>query len=136
MYKAPLQRKVTFRLTQRQVTSLAKRYRKWRESLPTCKRYLQQESSHVLFTPSFSKAICFFSILTLIFSFLGFLFYFSANKLNSMVIDYGELCKSQGRQCEITFTPDSDFSRPHLYYELDKFYSNYRNVAKTHALYS
>lgn len=70
------------------------------------------------------------------FSFLGLLFYFSANKLNNMVLDYGELCESQGRLCEITFTPETDFIKPHLYYELDEFYSNYRNLVTTGPLFS
>ena len=87
-------------------------------------------------TPTFSRAQIFLSILTLTFSFLGFLFYFSANELKQQVIDYGTLCETQGgRECTIEFQPEYDLDNPHLYYELDSFYSNYRSVVTTLPLY-
>lgn len=85
----------------------------------------------MLFTPTFSKAQIFFSMLTLTFSFVGFLFFFSADKLNSLVIEYGEQCQPKERNCIIEFTPQTDLVRPKLYYELDKFYSNYRSLVSS-----
>ena len=72
----------------------------------------------MLFTPTFSRAQIFLSMLTLTFSFVGFLFFFSADKLNFLVVDYGELCWLK-RDCTIEFTPQTDLVEPKLYYELD-----------------
>ena len=52
------------------------------------------------------------------------------------MINYGVDCESQGRNCEITFTPSQDLENAHIYYELDSFYSNYRSVVTTLPLYS
>ena len=54
------------------------------------------------------KAQVFYSILTVSFAFLGFLFYFPSTTLNQKIIDYGELCKTQGRDCIIEFELDED----------------------------
>ena len=63
------------------------------------------------------------------------MFYFSADILKQKVIDYGEACYDQGRDCTVEFTLDEDLAKPHIYYELDKFYSNYRAVVTTAPLF-
>ena len=73
----------------------------------------------MLFTPTFSRAQIFLSMLTLTFSFVGFLFFFSAYKLNSLIVDYGELCQLRDLNCTIEFTPQTDLVEPKVYYELD-----------------
>lgn len=95
-----LKRKVTMRLTRRQTSLLNDKYSRWRNSLSWKERVKQQESSHKILTPTFSRAQIFLSILTLTFSFLGFLFYFSAAQLKQLVIDYGNECET-GVNCRI-----------------------------------
>ena len=51
------------------------------------------------------------------------------------IVEYGDLCKSQGPECQIEFSPDMDIVNPHLYYELDPFFSNYRNLVTTSDLF-
>ena len=81
------------------------------------------------------KAQVFFTILAIVLTFIGFLFYFSCINLSQKVIDYGEACQDKGRNCIIEFWLESDLFKPKLYYELDQFYSNYRSFVTTIPLY-
>jgi len=97
---------------------------------------MQQQMNHNLFIPTFSKAQVFFSIVTVALAFLGFLFYFSADILKQSVIEYSDECLEQGRNCRLEFELAHDLEKPNLYYELDKFYSNYRTAVTSAPLFS
>ena len=99
----------------------------------------QQRIPHFHLVPTFTCSIVFYSLLSLILGYLGILFFISASTLKSFTLDYGDLCDTdsgievnpvlsneEGFECQIVFSPDVDLSNAILYYELDKFYSNYR----------
>jgi len=68
------------------------------------------------------------------FAFLGFLLFFSAEKLKTTVFEYGADCQGE-RSCQIGFVAQEDLKRPNLYYELDPFFTNYRKVITTANLF-
>ena len=82
--------------------------------------------------------MCGFNIivfLLVLFGSLAVLFYFEADGINDFEIRYDNIreCvnnRGTGRECEVTFTLDTDLENPKIYYRLNNFYQNHRSFQK------
>ena len=72
-------------------------------------------------------------IIWILFTGLGYWFYFEAENLQDVEIRYDDICEEfRGTEtdCEVTFLLETDLENPKVYYRLDNFYANHRSFQK------